>query len=107
VGGALGVAVVGTVALARTEDVLGTGAEPAVALTEGFQRGVLLLAAASLAAAVLAALVLRPAERRAARAAAGAGAEPTAAGDLGDPADLADLDLGGVPGAPPDHQEVA
>lgn len=102
VGGALGVAVVGTVALARTGDVLGSGAEPAVALTEGFQRGMLLLAAASLGAAMLAALVLRPAERRAARAAgagaAHAGAEPTVLGDL---------DLGGVPEPPPDHQEVA
>jgi len=70
VGGALGVAVVATVAIARTDAVLaagpgGAGAE-AVALTEGFQRAMLVAAAISVAAAVAAAVLLRPAERAAA-----------------------------------------
>src|SRR5215207_9896883 len=70
VGGALGVAVVATVAIARTDAVLaagpgGPGAE-AVALTEGFQRAMLVAAAISVAAAVAAAVLLRPAERAAA-----------------------------------------
>jgi EmrB/QacA subfamily drug resistance transporter len=79
VGGALGVAVVGTVALARADDVLADGGAPAVALTEGFQRGTLLMAALSLAAATVAALVLRPAERRQARARIHAAASPAPA----------------------------
>jgi len=71
IGGSLGVALVGTVALARANDVAAGavgagGVDPAVALTEGFQQGALLAAGFSLAAAVVAALVLRPAERRAA-----------------------------------------
>jgi hypothetical protein len=83
VGGALGIAVVGTVALARTEDVLaGLGARAAdpagqaLALTEGFQRGALLMAAFSVAGALVAALVVRPAERRAAAAAVPAADAP-------------------------------
>jgi hypothetical protein len=39
IGGALGVAIVSTVAVSRTDDFLASnaGADPAVALTEGFQ----------------------------------------------------------------------
>ena len=84
VGGALGIAVVGTVALARSEDVLATlgarasdRAGQALALTEGFQRGTLLMAALSVAGAVVAALALRPAERRAAAEATAASADGT------------------------------
>jgi EmrB/QacA subfamily drug resistance transporter len=65
IGGALGIALVGTVALARADDVAAGGAAPAEALAEGFQRGALLAAGFSVAAAIVAALVLRPAERRA------------------------------------------
>jgi EmrB/QacA subfamily drug resistance transporter len=67
VGGALGVAIVATVATARAEDVLGSiGSEPgadAIALTEGFQRGSLVAAGFSVAGALAAGLLLRRAER--------------------------------------------
>ncbi len=38
-GGALGVAIVSTVAVSRTTDVLAAGGDQALALTEGFQSG--------------------------------------------------------------------
>jgi EmrB/QacA subfamily drug resistance transporter len=67
IGGALGVAIVATIAISRTEDVSGTlGAGPADtanALTEGFQRASLVAAALSIAAAVAAGVLLRRAER--------------------------------------------
>jgi EmrB/QacA subfamily drug resistance transporter len=63
VGGAVGVAVVATMAIARTDDVLATGGSQAVALTEGYQRAMLVAAAVSAAASVAAGLLLRPAER--------------------------------------------
>jgi EmrB/QacA subfamily drug resistance transporter len=73
VGGALGTAVVATVAIARADDVLAAGgpaaagpAAEALALTEGFQRASLVAGGLSLAAALAAALLLRRAERRAA-----------------------------------------
>ena len=73
IGGALGTAVVATLVIARTDDVLAGAATPLEALTEGFQRGMLVAAGLSLAAAVATALLLRPAERRA----AGTGPVPT------------------------------
>jgi EmrB/QacA subfamily drug resistance transporter len=82
VGGALGTAIVATVAIARADNVLaGGGASRAVALTEGFQRASLVAAGLSLASALAAGLLLRRAERRASAAAAAPGpatGEPTA-----------------------------
>jgi EmrB/QacA subfamily drug resistance transporter len=67
VGGALGTAIVATVAVGRADDVLRSlgGGEDAVglALTEGFQRGSLVAAGLALVAALAAGLLLRPAER--------------------------------------------
>jgi hypothetical protein len=67
IGGALGVAVVGTIAISRTEDVLarlaGGANDTANALTEGFQRASLTAAGFSVAAALAAAVLLRRAER--------------------------------------------
>jgi EmrB/QacA subfamily drug resistance transporter len=67
VGGALGTAIVATVAVARSNDVLasgvGAGGDAAVALTEGFQRGSLVAAGLAAAAALAAGLLLRPAEQ--------------------------------------------
>ena len=69
VGGALGVAIIATVAFSRTDDVmasLGGGAENLpTALTAGFERGSLVAAGFALVGAVAAALVLRPAEKAA------------------------------------------
>jgi EmrB/QacA subfamily drug resistance transporter len=65
VGGALGLAVLATVATARTEDLFGSGAAPAVALTEGFQNAFLVGAGLALIGAVLALTLIesfRPAE---------------------------------------------
>ena len=58
IGAAVGVAVVSTVAVARTDDVVGSNrsADPLLALTEGFQSGFLaciVLAGIGLAAALL------------------------------------------------------
>ena len=63
VGGAIGVAVVATLAIARADDVLASGADPEVALTEGYQRASIASVLLSVAAAVVAAIVLRRAER--------------------------------------------
>jgi EmrB/QacA subfamily drug resistance transporter len=63
IGGALGTAVVATVAIARADEVLGP---PAVALTEGFQRGALVAAGFNVVAAIVAGVLLRRAERAAA-----------------------------------------
>lgn len=84
VGGALGIAVVATVALARIDDVLGSdpGAGRAFALTEGFQRAALLAAALNVVGVAAAALLLRPAERRAAAAAASVEEYPAEAAEL-------------------------
>jgi EmrB/QacA subfamily drug resistance transporter len=79
VGGALGTAIVATVAIARAEDVLAaTGTSEltrTLAVTEGFQRGSLVAAALSLAAAVAAPLLLGQ------RAAAVTARAPALAGD--------------------------
>jgi EmrB/QacA subfamily drug resistance transporter len=60
IGGALGTAVVATVAIARANEVVGP---PAVALTEGFQRGALVAAGFNIVSALVAGFVLRRAER--------------------------------------------
>ncbi|MGH9135456.1 MAG: MFS transporter [Acidimicrobiales bacterium] len=67
VGGALGVAVVATLAIARTDTVLAGGSSPAAALTAGFQRGSLVAALIAFGAAVAAGVLLRRAERFAVR----------------------------------------
>ena len=63
VGGALGVAIVATIALARVDDATAAGAAPRAALTEGFQRSAVVAAGIAFAAAVAARVLLRPAER--------------------------------------------
>lgn len=69
IGGALGTAVVASVAIARADDVLaslGGGASAgAIALTEGFQRGSLVAAGFNVVSALAAVVVLRRAERAA------------------------------------------
>jgi hypothetical protein len=66
VGGAVGVAIVATVAVGHTNDVLASlgGSEEAipVSLTAGFERGSLVAAGFAIAAALAAGLLLRPAE---------------------------------------------
>jgi EmrB/QacA subfamily drug resistance transporter len=65
VGGALGIAVVATIVVARTDALLGGGQTDRVtALTEGYQRGSLVAAGFAVAAAVVAGVFLRRAERR-------------------------------------------
>ena len=63
IGGALGVAIVATIAVARVEDVLAAGGSEQGALTAGFQRGALVAAAIAFAAAAAAGVLLRRAER--------------------------------------------
>ena len=65
IGGAIGIAVMITVATTRTGDVAATGAPPAVALTEGFGAAFRVEALVMLAAAALAVVILR--DRSAAR----------------------------------------
>lgn len=65
VGGALGVAVVATIAVARADDVLAGGSAPQAALTEGFQRGAQVAALIAFAAALAAGVLLRRAEQSA------------------------------------------
>ena len=62
VGGALGVAVLSTIALSRSGDLLASGGEPLVALSDGFQRA-LLVGIGFAALGALAALVLIKARR--------------------------------------------
>jgi EmrB/QacA subfamily drug resistance transporter len=61
VGGALGLAVLATLATARTDDLLAAGQPTAVAQTGGYHLAFGIAAASLLAAVVLAATVLRPA----------------------------------------------
>ncbi|HKF30971.1 MAG TPA: MFS transporter [Jatrophihabitantaceae bacterium] len=88
VGGALGIAVVASVALARADDVLahlgGGPAASALALTEGFRRGSLVAAGFNVAAIAAALLVVRPAERRTAQTEPAIDAEPIAQPALAD-----------------------
>ena len=63
IGGAIGVAAVATLAIARVDDVLGAGGAREVALTEGYQRASLATALLTFAAALAAGVFLRRAER--------------------------------------------
>jgi len=63
IGGTIGIAAVGTLAISRTNEVLASGGAPAVAMTEAYQRASGVSALLSLAAAVVAAVLLRRAER--------------------------------------------
>jgi EmrB/QacA subfamily drug resistance transporter len=63
VGGAIGVAVVATVAISSADDVLARGGTPGEAMAEGYQRASLVTALLSLAAALVAGTLLRRAER--------------------------------------------
>jgi len=60
VGGALGLAILATLANDRTATVMGDGASQVTALTEGFQRAFLVGAGFALAGAVVAALIVKP-----------------------------------------------
>jgi EmrB/QacA subfamily drug resistance transporter len=68
VGGAVGVAVVATLAIARADDVLAAGGAEPTALAEGYQRASLASVVLCLGAALAAAVFLRRAERRRASA---------------------------------------
>jgi EmrB/QacA subfamily drug resistance transporter len=74
IGGALGVAIVATVAVAQTKATLGglgdSPAHRAVALTDGFRHGMYVAAGFSIVAALAGGLLLRRAERAATAAAA-------------------------------------
>ena len=63
IGGALGTAVVASVAIATTGDLLASGTPTAEALTEGFRRGSLVAAGLNVAGVLVALFVLRRAER--------------------------------------------
>ncbi|WP_204009848.1 MFS transporter [Virgisporangium aurantiacum] len=66
IGGALGTAIVASVAIATAATALRTGdASPAAALTDGFRRGSLVAAGFTVAGALAAVMVLRRAERSA------------------------------------------
>jgi EmrB/QacA subfamily drug resistance transporter len=67
VGAAVGLAVLATLSATRTQDLLGGGETPAVALTEGYHLGFWVAAALVAAAVAIALALLRP-ERRAAEA---------------------------------------
>jgi hypothetical protein len=69
VGGAIGVAVVATLAISRADAVLADGGTPGDAMAEGYQRASFVTALLSGAAAIVAGTLLRRAER------AGAGPE--------------------------------
>ena len=62
IGGAIGVAVVATLAIARVDDVLASGGSQRAASTEGYQRGSVVSVVLSAAAAVVSAVLLRRAE---------------------------------------------
>ena len=63
IGGAIGIAVMITIATSETTDVAATGVSPATALTEGFAAAFRVEAAVMLAAALLALVVLRASRR--------------------------------------------
>ena len=58
VGGALGLAVLATISISRTDDAIAHGAQRAVALTEGFQRAFAVGAGFALLGAILAAVLI-------------------------------------------------
>ena len=77
VGGALGLAVLATVANTRTGDVLATGASQAVALTEGFQRAFMVGAGIAILGSIVGAVLISgKASRAHAEAAQRGEAEP-------------------------------
>jgi EmrB/QacA subfamily drug resistance transporter len=85
IGGAIGIAVVTTLAIARSRGRLASGAASTTAQAAGYHRASLVTALLSVGAAVVAGLLLRRAEAP--------GAAPAAAADdLGDLGDLGDLD---------------
>jgi hypothetical protein len=59
-GGSLGLAVLASVAAARTDDLLTAGVVHAIALNDGYRAAFAIGAAFALAAALLGALLLRP-----------------------------------------------
>jgi EmrB/QacA subfamily drug resistance transporter len=65
IGGALGLAILSTVATSRTDDLMATGAERANALTEGFQSAFTVGAGFALAGALLAFVLIRGSDSRA------------------------------------------
>ena len=58
IGGALGLAILATVANSRTDDAVAAGKPAAVALTEGFQNAFLVAAAIAIAGAILASVLV-------------------------------------------------
>ena len=60
VGGALGLAILSTLATQRSQDVAATGADPTTALVEGFQRAFAVGAGFAIAGAIVAAIAVRP-----------------------------------------------
>jgi len=75
VGGALGLAILATVASGRTDHALASGHSPAVALTEGFQDAFLVGAGFAAAGAILAAVLISSRDSRAHALAAQEGEE--------------------------------
>jgi hypothetical protein len=63
IGGALGTAIVASVAIASAGHLLATGTPASTALTEGFRDGSVVAAGFNIASALVAVLVLRRAER--------------------------------------------
>jgi predicted MFS family arabinose efflux permease len=64
VGGALGLAILATVANSRTQSLLHAGVHPSVALTKGFDRAFLFGAGFAIAGAILAALLISSRDSR-------------------------------------------
>lgn len=60
IGGALGVAILATIADSHTQTLLHTGSHPPVALTQGYDRALLISAGFVLAAAALTAVLISP-----------------------------------------------
>jgi EmrB/QacA subfamily drug resistance transporter len=80
VGGALGLAILASIANSTTSDLLKTGTQPIVALNEGFQDAFLIGACFAVAGAILTQLLISSRDSREhAVAAQSAGAEPVAA----------------------------
>jgi EmrB/QacA subfamily drug resistance transporter len=77
-GGALGLAILIAISTGRTDSVIGTGAQPAVALTEGFQAGLLTGSGIALVSALLATVLISSRASRAHAEAARQGSAATA-----------------------------
>lgn len=91
IGGALGTAIVASVAIAAATDLRATGIPAPQALTAGFHDGAIVAAGFNVASALAAALILRRAERSAGTRVRGTDEFPTGAGSDG----------GGGPSGPP------